>query len=936
MGLLGLSFLNPLFLLGLLGLPLIWFLLRITPPQPRKQPLPTIRFLRNLLPKEKTPVRTPWWLLLLRIIIAGLIITALARPVLNPGESISGIGPVRLVIDNSWPSGQIWETQLEKAKEILSHARYEERPVYIMTTALSAKDNAILHEGPLSPAGAEELLNQLTPLPWPADHEAGIRKLLSLEINETVTSLWLGHGIWEEGYEKLAQALQNQGRLFYFSPDSENDPLLLNAKSVKPPDAANPLRTIIEAEIKNDFGISESRNLRVDSIGRDGSVLDRIDFRFDENGDVLANIDLPDELYQELATLKVTGMRGAGNVYLLDGRHRRKTVGILSSGADSDTAPLVEANYYLKNALQPYAEIVEGNINTLIETDPAMIVFSDFNTTTPENLDKIEKWINAGGLLVQFAGSSYLNNTNVQLVPVDLRQGGRALDGSMTWADPPRIEKFTENSPFKDLSIPKDVTVRRMVLADPSANLEEKTWAVLTDGTPLITAERRENGMIVLIHTTATPEWSNLALSGLYIQILKRLSETAKGSMVAVPQKENSYLNPLTILDGFGNMRKPDATVSSITLDRLKQTQPSPETPPGIYGQDSFTVALNLGERIEAPKKIKTMPPGVDISPYEKAKTVSFMPFLLLMAIVLFLADWLITIILSGMNIKRLSVSLFRKTASPAVLAIQAAVFCSLLPIHGAYAASQEAHIRYATELHLAYVKSGDAAVDRTSRQGLENLARMLTLRTSVEPAGVVGLNLEEDPVNLFPLIYWAVTPAKKTLTNKEAQTLQTFLDNGGMVLFDTRDQPRQSASSFGMALSENAKTLQALLAPLNIPELVPVTQDHVLTKSFYLLDTFPGRYEGGTLWVEKASLDAEKRTGLDGVSGIIIGGNDWGSAWAENFSRAGFSRYNLSGGSRQQEMAFRFGINLMMYALTGNYKSDQVHLPFILDRLGQ
>ena len=112
----------------------------------------------------------------------------------------------------------------------------------------------------------------------------------------------------------------------------------------------------------------------------------------------------------------------------------------------------------------------------------------------------------------------------------------------------------------------------------------------------------------------------------------------------------------------------------------------------------------------------------------------------------------------------------------------------------------------------------------------------------------------------------------------------------------------------------------------MNIPPLKPIDSDHVLGRSFYLLRSFPGLYDGGTIWIEDG-----KSIGRDGVSPIIIGSHDWAGAWA-----AANSRNQLNGNYRQNELALRVGVNLVMYALTGNYKADQVHLPYIMERLDQ
>ena len=123
---------------------------------------------------------------------------------------------------------------------------------------------------------------------------------------------------------------------------------------------------------------------------------------------------------------------------------------------------------------------------------------------------------------------------------------------------------------------------------------------------------------------------------------------------------------------------------------------------------------------------------------------------------------------------------------------------------------------------------------------------------------------------------------------------------------------------------------LQRLGHDLAVPPLAPLTSAHVLARAFYLLQDFPGRYDGGTVWVQRD----QDRTN-DSVSPIIIGGHDWAAAWA--IDAEGRNPYaTIPGGDRQRTLAYRFGVNLVMYALTGNYKGDQVHVPAILERLGQ
>jgi hypothetical protein len=132
---------------------------------------------------------------------------------------------------------------------------------------------------------------------------------------------------------------------------------------------------------------------------------------------------------------------------------------------------------------------------------------------------------------------------------------------------------------------------------------------------------------------------------------------------------------------------------------------------------------------------------------------------------------------------------------------------------------------------------------------------------------------------------------------------------------------------------------LQRLLGRLDLPRLEPVPETHVMTKSFYLLRTFPGRWDGGQLWVEaeapENSAQGKRAKRADGVSSVIITSNDLASAWATDTN--GRPLYPVvPGGEGQRDYAYRTGVNIVMYALTGNYKADQVHIPALLERLGQ
>ena len=237
--------------------------------------------------------------------------------------------------------------------------------------------------------------------------------------------------------------------------------------------------------------------------------------------------------------------------------------------------------------------------------------------------------------------------------------------------------------------------------------------------------------------------------------------------------------------------------------------------------------------------------------------------------------------------------------------------------------------VRATSELRLAYVRTGNDEVDAESRAGLAGLSDTLNRRTAVETADPLAVDIEADELIFFPLLYWPVTADQMPPSPSAVERINRYIATGGTILFDTRNSDDETPGPFGGA-AISAQRLRRLTAGIKLPPLVPIPPDHVLTKSFYLMHEFPGRWNVGTLWVEPVEDHVN-----DGVSSVIVGADDWAGAWAVD--RDGQPLYAVvPGGEPQREMALRFGINLVMYVLTGNYKSDQVHVPAILERLGQ
>ena len=230
---------------------------------------------------------------------------------------------------------------------------------------------------------------------------------------------------------------------------------------------------------------------------------------------------------------------------------------------------------------------------------------------------------------------------------------------------------------------------------------------------------------------------------------------------------------------------------------------------------------------------------------------------------------------------------------------------------------------------------TGDRQVDEASEVGLASLSRALAARTSLSPGEPMGLDPARDELSFYPIIYWPVVADRPLPSAEAVARISSYMKQGGTIVFDTRDA---LTARPGGAPSPEQLWLRKVLANVDVPELEPVPRDHVVTKTFYLLDSFVGRTTVGQTWIEALPPESGERANRpvrsgDNVSPIVITSNDLAAAWA--VSRNGEPLYPLIPGTgRQREMAIRGGINLVMYTLTGNYKADQVHVRDLLERL--
>jgi len=936
-GLLPLAFGAPAALLALFALPAIWWLLRLTPPKPKTLDFPPTAMLRDLVPPDETPAHTPWWLLALRFALAGLLILAFAAPVWRPADDDDrGSGPLWLIVDDGWPAAEGWEATRAALAARLDRAATRGRPVLLLGSA----DGPDQSFDPVAPEEAARRLATLAPRPR-ADARAELLPGLTRAAERLAPGsiVWFAHGV-----DLAAPA---DGRDFATA--------LLKLAGEAPLVVAPPARiaTIALDGVDNGMDALTARLSRVDAAAAEtgrlaardakGRVLAEAPFAFDTGKTATqARFDLPTAVRNDVARIEIVDRASAGAVVLVDERWRRRVVGLVSGAGFDRAQPLLGPTHYLDSALTPFADLrrpkatdTAAAVRELIEANVSVMVTADVGTITGEAGARLDKWIADGGILVRFAGPRLTGGRDDDpFLPVEVRRGERNLGGALTWGAPRGLGPFPATSPFAGMTPDPEVRISRQILAEPGPDIAERTWATLDDGTPLVTALRRGAGRIVLFHVGAEPSWSNLPVSGSFVEMLRRITALSAAGHGAAAGTGTATLPPWRLIDGFGRLGPPGPEARPISTAALP-TRPSREHPPGLWGSDDGFLALPTRRPGDPLAAIDlTDLDRLTVAPRTPVVHRDLRPALLAAALLLALIDTAIV----------LAPGLRRRRPAAAAAAVAGLVLAGLLTTAGPVGAAERPADSFARaavhETRLAHVLTGDAELDDVVHRGLVGLGRVLADRTAVDLGDPIGVEPGRDELAFFPLLYFPISPAAEALSPTALARIDAFMKNGGTVIFDTRDAAEAWSRGATGRPSAATATLRRLLAGLDLPELEPVPSDHVLGRTFYLLRDFPGRFEG-RLWVEASPpADPDRPEGRpvrpgDGVSPLIVTGNDLAGAWALT-DDGGDLLPMANSDPRGREMALRVGVNIVMYTLTGNYKADQVHVPALLERLGR
>ncbi len=910
------GFAAPWLLLGLIALPILWILLRAVPPAPIRRRFPGVALLLGLTDDENQTDRTPWWLLLLRVLAVAAAIIGFAGPVLNPQNAREGTGDLVILLDGSWAGANNWQSRIDRVDTLLVEAALADR----RTAVINLNDLPVGDVPFAAPSEWRNRLPNILPQPWqPRDAAAWFA-----QNDDPFETYWISDGLDWDGRSDLLAELETRGSVTVFQtprqsiglrPARFEDGEVIVSATRTP--IGNPLETSITAVGLDPAGV-ERQLVTVPLIFNAGEPAAE------------TVMVLPPELRNRITRFEVTGTRSAGAVSLTDDALKRREVALIAGRDDREGLELLSPFYYLREALEPTADIIDGTLADILLANPDVIILADVASLAGSEGETVLEWVENGGMLLRFAGprlaaSDQGRNQIDPLLPVRLRSGGRSVGGAMSWGEPKTLAPFSTESPFFGLPIPDDVTVTSQVMAQPDPTLAERVIAQLSDGTPLVTRNLVGEGQIVLVHVTANAEWSTLPLSGLFVQMLERLAVSTRPTNPDETELAGTTWLPNEVMDAYGRLEDGSA-LPGVAGEVLAGRVPGPDLLPGLYTGADRQIAVNVIDT-ETVLNVAQWPARIAVEGMQIVRETALKGWLLSAAVMLLLIDVIASLAVGG-----------RLRGPRADVAAALALLLMWAPDAQAQSADDFA-LRATSEVVLAHVLTGDTETDEIAEAGLLGLSQTLFRRTSIEPAAPIGVNIETDELAFFPFLYWPVT-ADQPLPSRDAYAkLNRYLRTGGMIMFDTRDS---DSARFGSGSPEGQK-LQAIARSLDIPAIERIPPDHVLTRTFYLLQDFPGRYASRDVWVEAAPINAEQIEGMpfrnlnDGVTPVIIGGNDWARAWAvDDNGRRMFPVGRGMSGERQREIALRFGVNVIMHVLTGNYKSDQVHVPDLLDRLGQ
>ena len=893
------SFANPYAFWVLFSLPIIFWVIKSLPPSPASFNFSSLYLLRAIKTESIVKNKCPIWLLIFRILLIMFLIIYFAKPFLNHNKVEQAKENYVVYANLGWSTAAQWNKYKNTIKNIMLESEKLNKNFSLVNNFDNQNKNIIKFK---SINDLSSYLDKVTPNPWQSQRKNIINELSKINYNNKTRYFYI-FSVFDfysdENFDE--NILINIQKQF---PDLEIINLIDSIKVLEKPLVKKENINII---VKR-YGALPENTFVITATSFDEQILLKKEYQFKKNENIIyINEKFPISVINQIKKIDILGERHAASTFYFDDFNKKKVIGILSDGKNYKENPLLSPVYYIKKALNKDNKIIINDLANLLLSNVDILIFPDAGTFEEEKSGILDSWINNGGLLIRFAGPKLASSSTRFITSENKIKKIRLLGGQLSWNNDLKIKEFSKDSIFKDLIIPKDVTIKKQLLLNFSEEKNINILASLKDDTPLVSLKEMGRGNILLFHFTANNTWSDIPITPLFEDFLSR-------ACLLHQKKKNSSLNQVTIksyINGFGEIEDTNKIVQFRDSLSLRNSIPSKDIFPGIYENNQLSVALNLSgnlrlnhfENKSSKQIITTNDFSKNLKDISKVFLYLFLGFALL--------DILASIFIQN------DVKFYRFFKNKIkVFSVFTFLILSILPDD----LIANDFINYT---YLAYVKSIDKNKNESSFRGLQTLSKVLERRTSVLIKGVAGIDIEVDDVYHFPFIYWPMSNDFKNLSSKAKRKIKDYFNTGGVILFDGYLLlDKQPLNTYKL------KKIVSYFKEITSNELVLINKNHTLSKSFYLLNNFPGRWNKKILLVDNSNMNVN-----DGVSNIILGFNDWASAWALDSNNYPLFPV-VPGGEKQRELAYRVGINIVMYSLTGNYKNDQVHSKSILNRL--
>lgn len=872
-----LQFLSPIALFVLAALPIIYIVSRFIPNTPKKINFGAVFILKNISAPRPIPKHAPLWLKILRLIMAGCFIVACAMPILqNPNSAKIISKNILLVIDDDVANANEFAQIKSELKNYIDIESAKNNALKIIVQNCNSE---ILNPFDNS-QNTKNYLDTLIPKPVICNRENYLKTLG--KINENLRVIYIANNINGQNDDKFFETLNK----------ISNGDLIIRRPN-------------------NNFAIIESANIEKNGIRlnviSNGQFSQRITI-FGENSKILIGnnvhngenfIEISQNILRSAQYLKIDGQNNAAATYIIDAFNRRPLV--LTPKANPSDAPLLSDANFINSAIEIIGDVKNYDGKIDLKAAPNAIVFGDTENFDDAQTNALTQYLRNGGTIIRFLGPKSLSKEEspfftapINLTPHILSTGFAVENLS--------IAPLPKNSIFSDIELPQKINIGQSILFK-SANNDAKTLINLSDGAPLLSMREIGDGKLYMFHTSAAPIWSDIGLSNLQLAFLKRIiMQTSAKAIPANTLEANAILRPTIVIDANGQLSKNTNGIKPFITPITNQTKVDNDHAAGIYEGNGATLVINAGTNIKDLKQ-QNFPKYQDFK--SDTKSFALYSYILFFGFILFLIDNMI------LNLPRIN---FRKASG----IVTGLILIGFLIPHQTIAQTKTQD--KSDDIKLTYIITADNNTNEQAKSGLNGISQILRRRTNIEPSGVIGLDPEKDELAKHPIIYWLLPKNSQSLTSEAVQNLNKYMQNGGILFIDTR--------GLSMEPKRAQDILKTAVNGLKIPPLEKVPPNHVLRKTFYILQNFPGFYSNAGLWVQSDATT--NYSANDGVSPIIISNGDLARAWAQKSPDNGFDAIN---DDFAHELSLRVGINIYLYALTGQYKADQVHVRSLLER---